>query len=63
MHQLKTDGALLIALRKATTRDLSAQELYDQRVSFVMGSLKESSTVTRAKVEQVLAEQGGLLKE
>lgn len=63
MHQLKTDGALLTALRKATTRDLSAQELHDQRVSFVMGSLKESSTVTRAKIEQVLAEQGGFSKE
>ena len=49
MTELKTREELLSALRRASTRELSAQELHNQRVSFVMGSLKEESGITRAR--------------
>ncbi len=59
MTKLRTKPALLAALRKAATRELSAAELHSQRVSFVMGSMKAGSGITRAKVEEVLARQAG----
>ena len=59
MNKLKTDKVLLKALRKSSTRAPTAKELHDQRVSFIMGSLKEPSNVTRSRVEQVLAQQEG----
>ncbi len=59
MKQLKTKKALLAALEKAATRQLTADELYEQRVSYIMGSLKNSSNVTRAKVKEVLDAQQG----
>jgi hypothetical protein len=33
--------------------------VYRQRVSFIMGMLKDSSTVTREKISKVLAAQEG----
>ena len=59
MTELKTSDTLLAALRNNSTRSLSSQELHDQRVSFILGSLKETSHVTRARVDEVLAHQGG----
>lgn len=59
MTNLRTKDSLLRALEKASARAPTAEELRKQRVSFIMGSLKESSGVTRARVEQVLAEQEG----
>jgi hypothetical protein len=57
--QLKTKDSLLQALREASKRVLTAEELHKQRVSFIWGSLKDSSEVTRARIEQVLAQQEG----
>jgi hypothetical protein len=59
MTELKTSELLLAALEEASKRELTAEELNKQRVSFIMGSLKESSTVTRSRFEEVLAEQEG----
>jgi hypothetical protein len=59
MTELRTGEALLSALRTASTRGPSAKELHEQRVSFIMGSVKESSSLTRARVERVLAKQEG----
>lgn len=59
MTNLKTNESLLNKLNEAARRPTSADELYKQRVSFIMGSLKDSSTVTRAKVTEVLAEHEG----
>jgi hypothetical protein len=59
MVDLKTDKALLSALEKAATRELTEREIRSQRVSFVMGTVKSGSAITRARVEQVLAEQEG----
>ncbi|MBY5349569.1 hypothetical protein GUK30_14095 [Rhizobium leguminosarum] len=59
MTDLKTDAALLKNLRTAASRKLTAEELYKQRVSFIMGSLSDSSTVTRAQVTKALADIEG----
>jgi hypothetical protein len=59
MTELKTKRSLLDALKRASTNSPTADELHKQRVSFIIGSLKETSNVTRARVEQVLSEQEG----
>ena len=59
MPNLQTDAALLQELEAAAAKSLNADELRSQRISFIMGTLKDSSTVTRAKVTEVLAEQEG----
>lgn len=59
MTKLKTNEALLRALEAAASGKLTADELHEQRVSFVMGSLKSTSGVTRAQVENVISEQEG----
>lgn len=59
---LKTSESLLEALRRATTRSPSADEIETQRVSFIMGSLSETNNVTRARVKEILAQQEGRRK-
>ncbi|MBA4777328.1 hypothetical protein ACQZ46_00825 [Agrobacterium salinitolerans] len=59
MTDLKTNESLLKSLRAAADRKLTAEELYKQRVSFIMGSLSDSSTVTRAQVTKALADIEG----
>ncbi|MGI3900512.1 MAG: hypothetical protein ACRYGP_28415 [Janthinobacterium lividum] len=59
MPELHTDEGLLRALRAASTREMTAEELHKQRVSFIMASVDEDSGITRAQVEQVLARQEG----
>jgi hypothetical protein len=59
MTELRTDPSLLAALSKATTRSLTAKEVHDQQVSFIMSSLNQSSGVTRQRVDEVLAERDG----
>ncbi|MBA4173318.1 MAG: hypothetical protein C0511_11900 [Hyphomicrobium sp.] len=56
---LKTDEALLKAIRDAAVSKMSEAELREQRISFILGTLKEESGVTREKVMQVLARQNG----
>jgi hypothetical protein len=59
MTELKTKESLLSALRAATTRAPTADEINRQRVSFIIGTLKETSGVTRSKVQEVLDKQEG----
>lgn len=59
MTQLKTKPSLLEALEKASTRDLTSEEIRQQSVSFIMGTLKDSSDITRAKIEAALDKQEG----
>ena len=58
-EELKTNASLLDALSRATNRTQTSEEVESQRVSFVMGSLKSNSSVTRARVQEVLAQQEG----
>ncbi|XOK11622.1 hypothetical protein ACI6PO_00540 [Agrobacterium tumefaciens] len=59
MTALKTKDALLSKLKQAANQKLSAEELYKQRVSFIMGSLSTKSNVTRAQVKEVLEDFEG----
>jgi hypothetical protein len=59
MTELKTNESLLAALRRASTRTPTAEEVEKQRISFIMGSVKKSSGVTRARIQEVLAQQEG----
>ena len=60
---LKTDEKLLTAVRLASQHRLNAEELLEQRVSFVYGSLgKSTAGMTKDHVRQVILEQqGGVL--
>lgn len=57
--QLKTNSALLEALKKAASKKPTAKEVSEQRVSFVFGSLDSKSSVTKEKIRQVIADQEG----
>ncbi|HMV21906.1 MAG TPA: hypothetical protein PKL28_04405 [Rhodocyclaceae bacterium] len=57
---LKTNGALLEALKNAASKKPSAREVQEQRVSFVLGSMSSKSSVTREHIRQVIDEQEGL---
>lgn len=50
--RLKTDALLLQKLRE--TREPSAAEVKEQRVSFVFGSLDSESPMTREQVRQMV---------
>lgn len=60
LRMMRTNETLLRALRNAASSRLTADELHEQRVSFIMGSLKRTSGVTRAQVESVLEEREGI---
>ena len=59
MPDLHDDQALKEALYAASTHVLSADELREQRVSFVMASVSDSNDVSRAQVERILDENEG----
>lgn len=60
MGDLQTDPKLLTALSEAAKRPLTPEQVHRQKVSFIMGSLGEDSTITRARVEEVLQKLEGL---
>jgi molecular chaperone DnaK (HSP70) len=59
MTGLKTKKSLLKALKQAAEAKLTSEEIRKQRVSFIMGSLDDESTITRQQVERILAEREG----
>ncbi len=59
MRDLHTDPAILRALRAAVGRELTPEEVEQQRISFVLGSLKHDSSVTRPQIRTILARQAG----
>ncbi len=59
MTELKTSEHLLQVLQRASSQGPTAAEVHCQRISFIMGSLREDSSITRARVEEVLAHQEG----
>lgn len=60
MTGLVTDKVLLEALQRSAKRGLSADEVRTQRISFIMGSLSDESTVTKEQISRVLAAQEGV---
>lgn len=59
MTNIQTSETLLRALRESANRDISADVVREQRISFVMGAVKRSDNVTRTMVERVLNRQEG----
>lgn len=59
MPDLKTDQNLLRTIEKAASSTPTAEEVYKQRISFIMGSVGDDNAVTRARVTEVLAAQEG----
>ena len=52
--QIKTDQELIRRLEEAARKSVSIKELYEQRMSFILGNLPKDSTVTREQIERVL---------
>jgi hypothetical protein len=59
MTNLKTKESTLRALEKAARITLTADDIRHQRVSFIMGSIATDSPMTRAQIQEILAEQDG----
>ena len=59
MEDAKAKEAVVAALYKAATRNLSADDVSKQRVSFVMGTIKSDSDATRERVQRALATEDG----
>ena len=56
---LKTDPKLLEKIKSASAHKQSAKEMFEQRVSFVFGSMPRESGITREQVRQVIIDQDG----
>ena len=56
---IRTDEALRKKIAEAAAHKLSANELLEQRVSFVYSSLGHQSNVTREQVRSMLIREGG----
>lgn len=54
MTNFKTDPQLLEALKEAAGRKLTAAQMRAQKISFILGTLSEDSTITRENVEAEL---------
>lgn len=57
---LQTSPDLLQALKGAAQRKQSADEILEQRVSFVYGSMGPENGVTREQVRMLILEQEGV---
>jgi hypothetical protein len=54
---LKTDAELLRSLKEAAQHKPTKEEKLEQRVSFVVGSLKSDSDMTREQVKRLVEEE------
>ena len=57
IKQQQTNPELLIALFKSIQHKSSKEEIHKRRVSFIVGSMKPNSTVTREEIERILTKQ------
>ena len=60
LNAIRTDAGLLEALKRASSHEMTASEVQEQRISFIYGSVKPSAGLTREKIREVLLEQYGL---
>lgn len=63
MTNLRTKESTLRALERASREPPTFDELKRQRISFIIGSLDEDSQITRAQIQEVLAEQEGIVRK
>ena len=59
IQELRSSSTLLRALENASRRHPTRDELFEQRVSFVYGSMDSKSGVTREQVRQLILNQEG----
>jgi hypothetical protein len=59
MADIRTDGRLLAKLKEAAGKPMTAEEIRNQRISYVMGTLDTESTLTRDEVERMLLQREG----
>ena len=59
MTGITTSKELLDKLSAAAHRSLSEEEVREQRVSFIMSSVDDESTITKDQVEKVLRQHAG----
>ena len=57
--QLRSSEQMLDALRNAAGGDMTADEVLQQRVSFVFGSIDPDNGVTRERVRELILEGEG----
>lgn len=60
LTELKTNDALWASIVTASSKKQSAEEIREQRVSFIFGSIDKKTDVTRSRIQEVLAEQLGV---
>ncbi len=56
---LKSSSTLTDAIHRAAARKISPDEMLEQRVSFVFGSMKQDNGVTKDQVRQAIRSQMG----
>lgn len=56
LEKIKTNADLLKAIQDSLSKKITAEEIREQRASFVFGSMSSSSNVTKLQVKQFLAE-------
>ena len=47
------------ALKRAAGRKMTSQDRHQQKVSFILGTMGDDSTITREEVERILEKQEG----
>lgn len=57
---LKTNELLWAKIHGLSIKQLTEKEIFEQRVSFVYGSIDKDSTITRELVRSVVRNQVGL---
>lgn len=58
-RKLKTSDELFRMIKEASSRKQTAEEVRKQRVSFIYGSISQSSGITRDRIANVLDVQEG----
>lgn len=56
---VETKKELLERLKKAAKRQMTAEEIHAQRLSFILGNMPQESGVTKADIEKILGELEG----
>ena len=59
MENLQTSPELLARMRAAASSPSSEDDLYRQRISFIMGAVNADNNITKEDIEHVLAQHEG----
>jgi hypothetical protein len=59
MTDLHTNASLLEKIKTSASKPMTYEEIRKQKISYVMGSLKDGSSVTVSKVNEVLSKHDG----